>query len=171
MLPELAHRLPEVVAASSVPVAAGEHAYSRTDVLPVLQAGVAVLQPDLSHAGGTSEVRRIAALADTWGVPIAPHCPLGPLALASSLQVALATPGFLIQEQSLGIHYHDDGIELLDYVIDPAPFAFVEGHIERWDAPGLGIDIDEAAVRRLAERGHDWHSPIWSHDDGSFAEW
>lgn len=171
LVPELAHRLAEVISTSTVPVAAGERTYSRTDVLPLLQAGIAVLQPDLSHAGGISEVRRIAALAETWGVPLAPHCPLGPLALASSLQVALATPNFLIQEQSLGIHYHADGAELLDYVLDRSPFAFVDGHIERWDAPGLGVEVDEQAVRRLAARGHDWHSPVWSHEDGSFAEW
>ena len=171
LVPELAHRLGEVVSISSVPVAAGERAYSRFDVLPLLQAGVAVIQPDLSHAGGISEVRRIASMAETWGVFLAPHCPLGPLALASSLQIALATPNFLIQEQSLGIHYHDDGVELLDYVLDRSPFAFVNGYIEKWDAPGLGVEVDEQAVRRLAARGHDWHSPIWHHDDGSFAEW
>jgi galactonate dehydratase len=171
LLPELTHRLGEVVSTSSVPVAAGERTYSRADVLPLLEAGVAVLQPDLSHAGGISEVRRIAALSDTWGVPLAPHCPLGPLALAACLQLALATPNFLIQEQSLGIHYHAEGVELLDYVLDRSPFQFVDGHVERWEAPGLGVEIDEAAVRRLAAIGHDWHSPIWSHPDGSFAEW
>ena len=87
-----------------VPIATGERLYSRWEFLPVLDAGVAVAQPDLSHAGGISEVRRIAALAETYGATLAPHCPLGPIALAASLQVAFATPNFLIQEQSLGIH-------------------------------------------------------------------
>lgn len=171
ILPELAHRFADVTAASSVPVAAGERTYSRADALPLLQAGVSVLQPDLSHAGGISEVRRIAALAETWGVDLAPHCPLGPIALAASLQVGFATPNVLIQEQSIGIHYHDDGVELLDYVLDRSPFAFVDGHVERCDGPGLGVEVDEQEVRRLGARGHDWHSPVWSHPDGSFAEW
>ena len=93
----------------------------------VLAGGIAVAQPDLSHAGGISEVRRIAALAETYDVTVAPHCPLGPIALAASLQVAFATPNFLIQEQSLGIHYNS-GDDLLDYLVDPSPSASQDGH-------------------------------------------
>ena len=170
VLPEYAHRLADVVAASPVPVACGERLFSRTDFLPVLAAGVAVVQPDLSHAGGISEVRRIAALAEAHDALLAPHCPLGPLALAASLQVAFATPNFLIQEQSIGIHYNTDA-ELLDYVLDPAPFAFPDGHIRLSEAPGLGVEIDEAAVRRADAAGHRWRPPLWRHPDGSFAEW
>lgn len=140
------------------------------EFLGPLQAGVAVIQPDLSHAGGISEVRRIAALAETYGALLAPHCPLGPISLAASLQVAFATPNFLIQEQSIGIHYNV-GSELLDYVVDPEPFRFVDGHIARFDRPGLGITVDEAAVRRAAQTPHAWRNPVWEHADGSFAEW
>jgi galactonate dehydratase len=170
VLPEYTHRLVDVVAASPVPVATGERLFSRTDFLPALRAGVAVVQPDLSHAGGISEVRRIAALAETYDALLAPHCPLGPIALAASLQVAFATPNFLIQEQSIGIHYNTDA-ELLDYVLDRRPFAFPHGFVTRTDAPGLGIDIDEAAVRRADRVGHRWRPPVWRHPDGSFAEW
>ncbi|PXY29269.1 galactonate dehydratase [Prauserella sp. PE36] len=170
VLPEYTHRLGDVVAASNVPIACGERLYSRTDFLPALQAGIAVAQPDLSHAGGISEVRRIASLAETFDALLAPHCPLGPIALAASLQVAFATPNFLIQEQSIGIHYNTDA-ELLDYVLDRAPFGFPEGVIRRWEAPGLGVDIDEDAVRAADARGHRWRPPVWRHDDGSFAEW
>ncbi|OQO89704.1 galactonate dehydratase [Saccharomonospora piscinae] len=170
VLPEYAHRLGDVVATSGVPLACGERLYSRTDFLPALQAGIAVAQPDLSHAGGISEVRRIAALAETFDALLAPHCPLGPIALAASLQVVFATPNFLIQEQSIGIHYNT-GAELLDYVLDRAPFAFPDGAIRRWEAPGLGVDIDEDAVRAAGTRGHRWRPPVWRHDDGSFAEW
>jgi galactonate dehydratase len=170
VLPEYAHRLADVVAGSPVPVACGERLFSRTEFLPVLAAGVAVVQPDLSHAGGISEVRRIAALAEARDALLAPHCPLGPLALAASLQVAFATPNFLIQEQSIGIHYNTDA-ELLDYVLDPAPFAFPDGHIRLSEAPGLGVEIDEAAVRRADAAGHRWRPPLWRHPDGSFAEW
>ena len=101
-------RLAGLVASTVVPIATGERLYSRWDVGPALEAGVAVIQPDLAHAGGISEVRRIAALAETFDVAVAPHCPLGPLALAACLQVDLAIPNFLIQEQSLGIHYNTE---------------------------------------------------------------
>jgi galactonate dehydratase len=170
LVPEHGHRLAELVGCSPVPVATGERLYHRTDFLPALTAGVTVVQPDLSHAGGISEVRRIAALAETYGALLAPHCPLGPIALAASLQVALATPNFLIQEQSMGIHYHA-GTDLLDYVTDPQPLRIVGGHIGLLDGAGLGIAVDEDAVRQADRTGHTWRNPVWRHDDGSFAEW
>jgi galactonate dehydratase len=170
LVPEHGHRLADLIAGSPVPVATGERLYNRTDFLTPLAAGVSVVQPDLSHAGGISEVRRIAALAETYGALLAPHCPLGPIALAASLQVALATPNFLIQEQSIGIHYHV-GADLLDYVADPEPLRIVDGHIARLDGPGLGITVDEAAVRQADRSAHAWRNPVWRHDDGSFAEW
>ncbi|MBO2465339.1 galactonate dehydratase [Actinomadura violacea] len=170
VLPEHTHRLADVVASTTTPIACGERLFSRAEFLPALQAGVAVVQPDLSHAGGISEVRRIASLAEVHGALFAPHCPLGPLSLAASLQVAFATPNFLIQEQSIGIHYND-GAEVLDYLADRSPFAFVDGSIERWDAPGLGIEIDEDEVRRADRIGHRWRPPVWRHPDGGHAEW
>lgn len=170
LLPEYPHLLADLTAASPVPIATGERLFSRTDVLPALQAGVAVLQPDLSHAGGISEVRRIASLAETFDTLIAPHCPLGPVSLAASLQVAFATPNFLIQEQSIGIHYND-GAEVLDYLLDTEVFRFRDGHLSRPTGPGLGIEVDEAAVRAADRTAPDWHNPVWRHDDGSFAEW
>jgi galactonate dehydratase len=170
VLPEHAGKLGPLVAASSVPIAMGERCYHRGEFTGPLLAGVSVVQPDISHAGGISEVRRIAALAEVHDAVLAPHCPLGPIALAASLQVAFATPNFLIQEQSLGIHYNV-GNDLLDYLVDPSVFQFVDGHVQRPTAPGLGIQVDEAAVRRADETGHRWRSPLWRHRDGSFAEW
>ncbi|WP_163509288.1 galactonate dehydratase [Fodinicola acaciae] len=170
VLPEHVSALRSVVDASQIPIATGERLFSRTDFLPALQAGIAVVQPDLSHAGGISEVRRIAALAEVFGAHLAPHCPLGPISLAASLQVAFATPNFLIQEQSLGIHYNA-GAELLDYLVDPSVFRFVDGHAVRTERPGLGIEVDEAAVRRAATSAPVWRTPVWRHNDGSFAEW
>jgi len=170
LVPEHGHRLADLVGRTPIPIATGERLYSRTDFLPALLAGVSVVQPDLSHAGGISEVRRIAALAETYGALLAPHCPLGPIALAASLQVAFATPNFLIQEQSMGIHYHV-GTDLLDYVADPETLRIVDGHIRRPDGPGLGITVDEAAVRQADRSAHAWRNPVWRHDDGSFAEW
>ncbi|UCM91052.1 galactonate dehydratase [Streptomyces marincola] len=170
VLPEYTHLLGDVVAAAPVPVATGERLYSRTDVLPALRSGIAVVQPDLSHAGGISEVRRIASLAETFDVLVAPHCPLGPVSLAASLQIAFSTPNFLIQEQSIGIHYNS-GAEVLDYVVDREVFRFHEGHFLRPTGPGLGIEVDERAVRRADGKTPDWRGPVWRHDDGSFAEW
>jgi galactonate dehydratase len=170
VLPEHTADLGAVVQATTIPVATGERLYSRWDFRPAFEAGIAVAQPDVSHAGGISETRRIAAMAETHDVLLAPHCPLGPIALAACLQVDFAVPNFLIQEQSLGIGYGDDS-GLLGYLVDSAPFTFVDGGIERPTGPGLGIEVDEAEVRRAAERGHDWRTPLWRHEDGSLAAW
>jgi galactonate dehydratase len=170
VLPEYQHALASLVAASPVPLATGERIYGRAGFLPVLQAGMAVVQPDLSHAGGISEVTKIASLAETFGALLAPHCPLGPVALAASLQVGFATPNLLIQEQSLGIHYDKDA-DLLSYVMDTEPFRFVEGHAVRGGLPGLGVTVDEDAVRAASRAAHRWRNPVWRHHDGSLAEW
>ncbi len=162
--------LARLVAASTTPVATGERLYSRWDFLPVLQAGVGVVQPDVAHAGGISEVRRIAALAETFDAALAPHCPLGPLALAACLQLGFAVPNLLIQEQSLGIHYNR-GADLLDHLLDPSVFAFHDGYVERTSRPGLGVDIDENAVRAADATSVPWRTPVWRHPDGAFAEW
>jgi len=155
---------------TSIPIATGERLYAKEEFLGVLTGGISVVQPDLSHAGGISEVCRIASLADTFGAVLAPHCPLGPLALAACLQVGFATSNHVIQEQSMGIHYNTTA-EVLDYVVDRAPLTFVDGYIERWDTPGLGIDIDEGAVREADRHAEEWITPMWRHEDGSFAEW
>jgi len=170
VVPELSARLPELVACSPVPIATGERLYSRWDFRPALEAGIAVAQPDVSHAGGISELRRIAAQAETYGAALAPHCPLGPIALAASVQVGFATPNLLIQEQSLGIHYNV-GSDLLDYLADRSVFTYENGYLHRPTAPGLGIDIDEPAVERAAQTPHTWHNPIWRLPDGTFTEW
>jgi galactonate dehydratase len=170
VLPEQMAHLSSVVETSTIPVALGERLYHRAEFMAPLNAGVAVVQPDVSHAGGISELRRIAVLADAHGAMLAPHCPLGPISLAASLQVSFATPNFLIQEQSRGIHYNVSS-DLTSYVVDPAPFTWVNGHAEWNPLPGLGITVDEAAVRAADKIGHSWRNPVWTHEDGSFAEW
>ncbi|OZV84689.1 galactonate dehydratase [Micromonospora echinospora] len=170
VVPENSHLIGEFVRSTTTPVSTGERLYNRQEFLPVLQAGIAVAQPDLSHAGGITEVRKIAALAEVYDVQLAPHCPLGPIALAACLQVGFATPNYLIQEQSIGIHYNL-GAEVLDYCLDKTPLTFVDGYVERLTGPGLGIEIDEHAVRTADKRGHAWRSPTWRHADGSYAEW
>lgn len=170
LVPEMSEHIDAICSSTSIPIATGERLYSRWDFKRVLGAGIAIAQPDLSHAGGISEVRRIAAMAEAYDVALAPHCPLGPIALAASLQVDFASPNALIQEQSLGIHYHQES-DLLDYLVDRSVFAFDNGYVARPTGPGLGIEVDGEAVKRAAETGHRWRTPIFRRDDGSLAEW
>ncbi|ALN63788.1 mandelate racemase / muconate lactonizing enzyme, N-terminal domain protein [Lysobacter antibioticus] len=157
---------------TKLPIAIGERLYSRWDFKPFLQAAsVDILQPDLSHAGGISECRRIAAMAEAYDVAIAPHCPLGPLALAACFQLATATPNFVIQEMSLGIHYNSADYDLLTYLSNPQVFDIHEGYVEVLSGPGLGIEIDETRVREAARIPHTWRNPIWRGVDGSIREW
>jgi galactonate dehydratase len=170
LVPELSTDLARLVGSTPIPIATGERLYSRWDFREVLASGVAVAQPDVSHAGGISETRRIAAMAEAYGVSVAPHCPLGPIALAASLQIDVATPNFLIQEQSLDLHQGPDS-SLLDYVVDRSVFRAEGGYLPRPTGPGLGIEVDESEVRRVAADPHRWRNPIWRHRDGSLAEW
>ena len=112
VLPEHGHVLPAVVARARCRWRSASASSAARASFRCLRPGVAVVQPDLSHAGGITEVVRIASLADTFGAHLAPHCPLGPVALAASLQVGFAISQPLIQEQSLGIHYNDAGLLL-----------------------------------------------------------
>ncbi|MFC7187760.1 galactonate dehydratase [Halorubrum yunnanense] len=163
--------LPEIAAHTTTPIATGERMYSRWDFKEVFEDGaVDVIQPDLSHAGGITEVRKIAAMAEAYDVAMAPHCPLGPIALASCLQVDACSPNAFIQEQSLDIHYNEAS-DVLDYLADPSVFDYEDGYVQIPDAPGLGIEIDEEYVRQQAEEDVDWHNPVWRHADGSVAEW
>jgi galactonate dehydratase len=156
---------------TTIPIATGERQFSRWDFKATLQSGaVDILQPDLSHAGGIWECRKIAAMAEAYDVAIAPHCPLGPIALAACLQLDFCTPNAFIQEQSLGIHYNA-GSDLLDYLTDPTVFHYADGYVPLLTNPGLGIEINEEAVREAAKTGHRWRNPVWRNADGSVAEW
>ena len=170
IVPELSVDLARICDSTVIPIATGERLYSRWDFREVMRAGIAVAQPDLSHAGGISECRRIGSMAETYGVAMAPHCPLGPITLAASLQVDFATPNTLIQETSLGIHYNV-GSDVLDYLMDTSVFKFKDGSVDRLTGPGLGIEIDEDAVAKAAEKGHRWRTPMWRTADGTLAEW
>ena len=134
------------------------------------RGGVDILQPDVSHCGGILEARKIAAMAEAFDVSIALHCPLGPIALAACLQVDFCSPNAFIQEQSAGIHYNA-GYDLLNYLKNPEVFQWKDGMCELMTKPGLGIEVDEAYVRKMAEQGHDWHNPIWRDSDGVITEW
>ena len=110
-------------------------------------------------------------MAEAYDVAVAPHCPLGPLALASCLQLAACTPNVAIQEISLGIHYNTGGHDLLNFVVDKDVLTPVDGYLPIPEEPGLGITIDEAAVREADKDRHRWRNPVWRLADGSFAEW
>ncbi|HEY0779415.1 MAG TPA: galactonate dehydratase [Gemmatirosa sp.] len=171
VLSEHAEALGEIAAQSATPIALGERLYSRWDFKRILADGhVDVIQPDPSHAGGITETRKIAAMAEAYDVAVALHCPLGPIALACCLQLDAVCYNAFIQEQSLGIHYNTTN-DLLDYLVDPAVFAYRDGHVAIPRGAGLGITVDEAAVSRAAAVGHRWRNPVWRHADGSFAEW
>ena len=153
------------------PIATGERNFSRWDFKDLITGGgVDILQPDLSHAGGIWEVRKIAAMAEAYDLAVAPHCPLGPIALAACLQLDFCTPNAFIQEQSLGIHYNQ-GTDLLDYLADPSVFRYRDGHVSLPEGPGLGITVNEEVVLEKSREGHNWKNPVWRNSDGSVAEW
>lgn len=171
LLCENAESLHLLTAQASTPIALGERLYSRWDFKPFLEKGcVDIIQPDLSHAGGLSECRRIAALAEAYDVAVAPHCPIGPIALAACLQLAGTAPNVVLQETSMGIHYNV-GHDLLSFVLNPEALTPVDGYLSIPDGKGLGVLIDEAAVREAHEHRHRWRNPIWRLPDGALAEW
>ncbi len=171
LLSENHEGIAQIASLTSTPIALGERLYSRWDFKPLFESRcVDIIQPDLSHAGGISECRKIAAMAEAYDVAVAPHCPLGPLALASCLQLAACAPNVALQEMSLGIHYNV-GADLYSYCTDNAPLTAVDGYLPIPQGPGLGIVIDEDAVRESHKDRHRWRNPIWRQKDGSFAEW
>ena len=154
-----------------IPIATGERLFSRFDYKRVFTLGAAdIIQPDLSHAGGITECKKIADMAEAWDIGLAPHCPLGPIALAACLQVDAVCQNAFIQEQSKGIHYNQSN-DLTDYLVDPSGFHYKDGYVDIPQKPGLGIEIDEEVVIERAKIGHRWRNPLWNHADGSIAEW
>jgi len=154
-----------------IPIATGERLYSRFDYKNLFTLGAAdIIQPDLSHAGGITECKKIAAMAESWDLALAPHCPLGPIALAACLQIDAVSQNAFIQEQSQGIHYNQSN-DLTDYLSDPSVLHFSDGYVDIPQGPGLGIDINEDYVIERSKEGHRWHNPIWQHPDNSIAEW
>jgi galactonate dehydratase len=171
VLPENNEALRDIAGHTNIPIATGERMFSRWDFKPLLESGyVDIIQPDLSHAGGITECKKIFAMAEAYDVAVAPHCPLGPIALAACLQVDATSHNAVIQEQSLGIHYNE-GSDLLDYIEDRSVFDYKEGYVKIPQGPGLGIRINEQKVRDMAKIGHQWKNPLWRHKDGSVAEW
>ncbi|MBI3209872.1 MAG: galactonate dehydratase [Candidatus Solibacter usitatus] len=150
----------EIARGTHLPIATGERVFTKWGFREVLEKKAAtILQPDLCHAGGITEVRLIAGMAEAYYATIAPHNPLGPISLAAGVQMAASIPNFLIQEQvSLGEGYIKK------------PFTIREGYLDLPTAPGLGIELDENA---MADKiGHDWRNQeSYDADDGSVVDW
>jgi galactonate dehydratase len=153
--------LREVARSTVIPVAAGERLFTRWQFADVIEArAVSVVQPDLSHAGGVMESRKIAAMAEARNVALAPHCPLGPVSLAACLQLDAVSPNFLCQEYFPNVtqYVKGDALEVRD------------GYIPVPEELGLGIELDHDAVEAGRFEGN-WETPNWRLEDGSFAEW
>ena len=171
VLPQNNEALREIANHCAIPIATGERMFSRWDFKQLLIDGyVDIIQPDLSHAGGITECKKIISMAEAFDVAAAPHCPLGPIALAACLQVDATCHNAFIQEQSLGIHYNREN-DLLDYLVDKTVFDYESGFCKIPEGPGLGIEINEEYLLSRAAIGHNWHNPIWRNADGSVAEW
>jgi galactonate dehydratase len=150
----------EIARGTHLPIATGERVFTKWGFREVLEKKAAtILQPDMCHAGGITEVRLIAGMAEAYYASVAPHNPLGPISLAAGVQLAASIPNFLIQEQvSLGEGYVKQ------------PFKVSRGYLELPTAPGLGVELDENA---MADKiGHDWRNQeSYDADDGSVVDW
>jgi galactonate dehydratase len=163
--------LAALAAQTPISLAVGERMHGRAEFKALFEARAAqIINPDPAHMGGISEAVRLGAMAEAYDVALAPHCPLGPIALAACLQVDAVCYNAVFQEQSLGIHYNV-GSDLLDYLEPGQRFTLDSGHLTIPTGPGLGIAVNEDFVRAQAVEGHRWRAPIWRHKDGSIAEW
>ena len=171
VLPEHLDALRDIAQLTATPLATGERLFSRWQFKKVLTDGyVNIIQPDLSHAGGITECKKIISMAEAFDVAAAPHCPLGPIALASSLQVDATCHNAILQEQVAWINGERDE-HYLSLVKNPEVFDLSSGQMRIPDGPGLGLEMNEPLIEELAKKGHAWRAPNWRHDDGAVAEW
>lgn len=172
VLPENKEALREVAKYTSAPIAIGERMYSRWDYKSLFEQGyVDIIQPDLSHAGGISEARRIAAMAEAYDVAVAPHCPLDAIAFSSCIQMGAATPNLVLQEQSIDIHDAGDTNPRINFLKNKEVFHFKDGFVEIPEGPGLGVEVDEEMVQEQNKNRHNWKNPMWRTYDGTPIEW
>lgn len=171
VLPENWDSFDDIAREVSIPLATGERLYTRWAFKNLFQQGaIDIVQPDVAMCGGILETRKIAAMAEAYDMACAPHAPYGPVSLAATLQVDACTPNVFIQEQSLGIHYNQ-GFDLLDFVKNKEIFQYKNSYVELPKGPGLGIDMDEDKIKKVAQEGLVWNNPSWKNYDGTIAEW
>lgn len=166
-LPENIEAMGLIAQKSLLPLATGERLVTRFGIKNLLEShAVSVIQPDLCHAGGIAEVRRMAAMAETYYVKVAPHNPLGPISLAANIQLAACTPNFLICEHFGMKEEWDIGSGYLK-----TPFVIENGYITIPTTPGLGIEVDEEVIAERTYPG-DWDSPrLYADDDLTIVDW
>ncbi len=153
----------QVTRVSNIPIATGERLVGRPQFREVFEKRAChIIQPDLSHCGGLWEARKIAAMAETYSIAVAPHNPNGPVATVAATHFALATPNWLIQESIT------DDVPWRYEVIEP-PLEVKDGYIEIPTRPGLGIDINETEAAK-----HPFQEEVmqrYFHPDGAVADW
>lgn len=164
--PEQVDQLARVVRSTTVPIATGERAYSRAEFRHLAETGIAIAQPDVAMAAGISETRRIASFVETYGISVIPHCAIGPLALAATLQIATVSPNAIAVEQDA-----DHFLAHFARYVDASIFEPREGYVEIPNAVGLGVEVDEVAVRDSDRIGRTSQTQIIRHPDGSLADW
>jgi galactonate dehydratase len=157
--------LREVTQKVSVPIAAGERLIDRMEFADLFeQRAVAIAQPDICHCGGLWEARKIAAMAETAGIGVAPHNPLGPIAGAAALHFGIATPNVVIQEEMTGaVPWY--------WEVMSSPVVMTDGFWSRPATPGLGVEVDEVVAARhpyVQEVLHSKHAVL---DDGTIVDW
>ena len=171
VLPENWDAIVDIAKNSPIPIATGERLSTRWEFKRLFNNNsVDIIQPDVALAGGILETRKISAIAEMHDIAVAPHAPYGPIALAATMQLDVCTPNVFIQEQSLGIHYNK-GFDLIDFVKNKEIFMFKDGYLDIPKKPGLGIEINEELVKKVAEEGLIWSNPKWKNYDGTIAEW
>lgn len=151
---------------SPVPVASGERLIDLADFEAIFSArAVDIAQPDLCHCGGFTEARKIAAMAEAVGIGMAPHNPCGPIAGAAALHFAIATPNHVIQEEMVGSvpWYHD--------VLSQSPIKMVDGCWSIPEAPGLGVEINEAEAVKYPFKQETIHTLHARLSDGTVVDW
>jgi galactonate dehydratase len=147
ILADLAHR-------TSAPIAAGERWMGKWVFFDALSRNaLAVLQPDICHAGGITECRKIAAMGEAAFAKVALHCPLSPLALAASIQLDACIPNFLVQEHNEVNDWREGGQTYFGKGYLREPFVLDgEGCVHVPRGPGLGIELDDEGMERIMQR-------------------
>ena len=165
-LPENVDCMVNIARSTSIPIAAGERLFGKWQFRELLEKqAVSIVQPDICHCGGIFEGRKIAAMSELYFGSLAPHNPLGPISLASCLHLDACTPNFLVQEHPGNPDRSDTGV---GYIKEP--FVIKNGYIDVPTKPGLGVELDEEAIKEKIYDGK-WTTPRQYYEDGSIADW
>lgn len=165
-LPENVDCMVSIARKTTVPIAAGERLFGKWQYRELIEKqAVSVIQPDICHVGGIFEGRKLAAMSEMYYMTVAPHNPLGPISLAACIQLDATIPNFLVQEHPGNPDRSDLGVGYIK-----TPFEIKDGYIDLPKGPGLGIELDEEALKDKIYDGN-WSTPRIYHEDGSNADW